>query len=167
MGFRLGFGMSDAMYPALLVANAMFGGTPGSRLFRHVREKRGLCYYAASELHQLKGFLTVSCGVDPANFDAAQEEILAQLTELQEGNFTTDEFEAAKRSVLHALELAEDDPARLRVQWLRDRAGGERFEVDRFRAQVRDVTETQAAAAAMEIVLYNVYELTRGEEDEP
>ena len=164
MGFRVGFGISDAMYPALMVANAMFGGTPGSRLFRHVREKRGLCYYASSDLRSLKGFLTVSCGVDPANFAAAEEEILAQLTELQEGNFTDEEFEAAKRSVLRSMELAEDDPAALRNQWVRDRAGGEPFEIDRFRAQVRDVTETQAAAAAMEIVLYNVYELTRGEE---
>ena len=166
MGFRVGFGLSDAMYPALMVANAMFGGTVGSRLFRHVREERSLCYYASSALRSLKGLVTVSCGVDPASFAEAEEAILAQLTELQEGRFTSEEFEAAKRAVLRSLKLAEDDPKQLRTLWLRYRAGGEAFEPEHLYAQVRDVTESQAAAAAMEIVLYGVFELSNGEESD-
>lgn len=39
LGFRIGFGLGDPMYPAMLVANAMFGGTTTSRLFLHVQGK--------------------------------------------------------------------------------------------------------------------------------
>ena len=41
--------------------------------------------------------------------------------------------------------------------WLMDRAGGEAFDLEQLIAQVEDVTEGMAAAAAMELQLDSVY----------
>lgn len=150
-GFRTGLGVSDPMYPALLVANAMFGGTTNSRLFRNVREKLSLCYYAGSSLARLKGLLIVSCGVDPAHFKQVSEEILYQLSELQQGEFSAEEFEAARKSVLNELRSALDEQSKLCMQWLLQRAAGETFEPETLIERVSEVTEGMVAAAAMEI----------------
>lgn len=160
LGFRIGFGLSDAMYPAMLVCNAMFGGTTNSRLFLHVRERLSLCYSASSTLVSLKGLVLVSCGVDPANFDAAQEEVLRQLSQLQQGEFSTQEFEAARRSVVHDLRSALDEQGRMCSYWLMHRAGGEVFDLEQLITRVEDVTEGLAAAAAMELQLDSVYRLS-------
>lgn len=160
LGFRTGFGVSDPLFPAMMVANAMFGGVTTSRLFLHVREKRSLCYYASSTLVGLKGLILVACGVEPANFDAAREEILFQLGQLQRGEFSQEECETAKRAVIHSLRSAKDEQGRMCAQWLRDAVAGERFDLDQLIARVEDVTEGQAAAAAMEIQLDSVYYLS-------
>lgn len=166
LGFRIGFGLGDEMYPAMLVLNAMFGGTTTSRLFLHVREKLSLCYYASSTLVSLKGLVLVACGVDPANFEAAKGEILDQLAQLQRGEFTTEEFLAARKSVVSTLRSAQDEQGRMCSYWLMDRAAGEPFDLDQLILQVEDVTEGMAAAAAMELRLDGVYYLSGPEQKE-
>ncbi len=125
LGFRTGVSVSDPMFPALLVANAMFGGTTHSRLFLHVREKRSLCYYAVSSLAKAEGGTDRLLRVDPANFETAQTEILHQLDELQQGEFTPEEFAAAQKSVLNDLRSSLDEQSSLCTQWMLQRAAGE------------------------------------------
>ena len=87
---------------ALLVLNALYGGSANSRLFVNVREKMSLCYYASSMLDKLKGLMVVSSGVEFGDFDRAQEAILAQLDEIRQGKITDDELSAAVRFVVNS-----------------------------------------------------------------
>ncbi len=165
MGFQTDCGLSDPAYPAMLVANAMFGGTSSSRLFLHVREKRSLCYYASSSMDSAKGLVLVACGVDPSNFAPAREEILLQLNELQQGSFTEEELDAAKRSVVNSLRSALDEQGGMCSLWLRDRAAGVKFDLPNLIRRVSDVTRGQAAAAAMDMRLDSVYYLSGAEQE--
>lgn len=165
LGFRLGLGMSDMMFPAMLVAYAMFGGAPSAAL-QNDCEIKTLSTAITSRLYSLKGFLTVSYSGVAEQFSALREKILHQVKRIQEEDFTREEFETAKQFVLQQISSVEDDPGRLYEQWLLDRAGGELFEVNRFYAQVQDVSESQVAAAAMEMILYGVCELS-GRKDVP
>lgn len=165
LGFRLGLGMSDMMFPAMLVVYAMFGGAPSAAL-QNDCEIKTLCTAITSRLYSLKGFLTVSCNGVAEQFSVLREKILHQVKRIQEEDFTREEFETAKQYVLQQISSVEDDPDRLYEQWLLDRAGGELFEVNRFYAQVQDVSESQVAAAAMEMILYGVCELS-GRKDVP
>lgn len=47
MGFSTDIKPTDSDYPALMVANSIFGGGAHSKLFNNVREKLSLCYYAS------------------------------------------------------------------------------------------------------------------------
>jgi predicted Zn-dependent peptidase len=56
VGFRLGRSMLSPNYAALMVFNAVFGGSVTSKLFLNVREKLSLCYYASSIIEKHKGY---------------------------------------------------------------------------------------------------------------
>ena len=82
---------------------------------------------ATSTLVSLKGLGLVACGVDPAHFEAAKQEILNQLAELQRGEFTTQEFEAARRSVVNDLRSSLDEQGRMAGYRLMGPARGRRL----------------------------------------
>lgn len=159
MGFTVGFGMDDPTYPALLVANAMFGGTPDSRLFVQVREKRSLCYRIQSIVDGSKGLVLVSCGVDHSKFDTVREEVLNQLGQLQRGEFSAQEFESAKGSVVNSFRSALDDQQRMSALWLQYAALDVTFDPAEFIRRLEEVTPGQVAAACMELSLDSVYTL--------
>ena len=162
MGFRTGgVTMDSPDYPALLVCNALYGGSANSRLFLNVREKLSLCYYASSLIDKLKGLLVVSSGVEFGDFDRAQEAILAQLDELRAGRFTDEERNAAIRTVVNGLRgrldsqgQMEDDCVTKLICGVRPDDGAELIR------SVERVTAEDIAQAAQRIRLDTVYRLT-------
>lgn len=90
LGYHLPIYYRDPLYPAALVFNGLFGGTPYSKLFTNVREKAGLAYYASSRLAPFSGLVNVQTGIQPADYQTALTMIQEQVTELQTGNFTGD-----------------------------------------------------------------------------
>ena len=165
IGFRTGIVMGDQQLPALLVCNALYGGTSHSKLFMNVRERMSLCYFASSVLDKLKGLMVVCSGVEPANFGKARDEILAQLDAVRRGDFTQEELTAAVQAVLNRMisrgdsqgQMEDDDiTSLLALGRPDDRAG-------LIRA-VEQVTAEQVAQVARQIKLDTVYYLT-GKED--
>ncbi|WP_314737478.1 EF-P 5-aminopentanol modification-associated protein YfmF [Limosilactobacillus urinaemulieris] len=90
LGYHLPIYYRDPLYPAALVFNGLFGGTPYSKLFTNVREKAGLAYYASSRLAPFSGLVNVQTGIQPTDYQTALTMIQEQITELQTGNFTGD-----------------------------------------------------------------------------
>ena len=112
IGFRMGKAMEkDADYPALMVFNAIYGSGVTSKLFRNVREKLALCYYASSMIDRHKGLMIVSSGVDLANFEVALEEIYTQLGHIKSGNVSDWELQSSKRTVTTSIKSAMDRPS--------------------------------------------------------
>ena len=87
----MGYRCSSDDYPAMVLANLIFGGTSNSKLFLNVREKLSLCYYASSLYHRQKGLITVSSGIEFQNYQRAYDEIMAQLEE----NVTSGDYQDA------------------------------------------------------------------------
>lgn len=162
MGFRTGgVTMASPDYPALLVCNALYGGSANSRLFLNVREKLSLCYYASSMLDKLKGLMVVSSGVEFDNFDRAQEAILAQLDELRAGRFTQKEHQAAVRTLVSAIRSRWDSQGRMEDDCVSKLVCGLRPDDDSGLIHaVEQVTAEQVAQAAQKIQLDTVYRLT-------
>ncbi len=166
IGFRTG-GITEGSpdYPALLVLNALYGGSANSRLFLTVREKLSLCYYASSMIDKLKGLMVVSSGVEFRDFDRAQQAILEQLDELRRGSFSQEELSAAVRSVVSGLRgrrdsqgQLEDDCVTKLVCGVKPDDGGELIHA------VERVTAQQVVQAAQKIQLDTIYRLTGKEE---
>ena len=108
VGFRMGEAMKDPDYPALMLFNALYGGSVSSKLFLNVRERLSLCYYASSMIDKHKGIMIVSSGVEFSNFDTALDEILAQLVCIKNGDISEWEFTSAKRYVITSIKSALD-----------------------------------------------------------
>ncbi len=93
IGFRTNVEPESDDFYALAVCNGIFGAGPGSKLFKNVREKNSLAYYAASRLERMKGLMIAYSGIDACNRDKAVELIINQLDEIKKGNVTQEEYD--------------------------------------------------------------------------
>lgn len=157
MGFRTNADAWDEQYPALTLVNAIYGGTTTSKLFMNVREKLSLCYYASSGLMKYKDVMLVSSGVEFDKVGQAEGEILSQLYKCQTGDFSDDEMEWARRSVVSTLLTTLDAQSRLEDYWLGQAAAGLAEGPDQLAARVEQVTREEAVAAAQDLILDTVY----------
>ncbi len=162
IGFRTGgITMASDDYPALVVCNALYGGSANSKLFLNVREKLSLCYYASSMLDKVKGLMVVSSGVEFAQFDRAQEAILDQLEAMRRGDFTQEELTAAIRTVTGSLRGRQDSQGQMEDDRLTGvlfhAAAGEDGELIKA---VEAVTADQVAGAAQKLKLDTIFRLT-------
>jgi zinc protease len=91
-------------YDSLSLANAIYGGNGSldSRLFREVRERRGLVYGASSELSadRDRGTFTVSFSAVPSKIDAAEIVVRAELKRMQTDDVGADELARAKTRIV-------------------------------------------------------------------
>ena len=157
MGFRTNADAWDEQYPALALVNAIYGGTTTSKLFMNVRERLSLCYYASSGLMKYKDVMLVSSGVEFDKVGQAEGEILSQLYKCQTGDFSDDEMEWARRSVVSTLLTTLDTQSRLEDYWLGQAAAGLEEGPDQLAARVEQVTREQVVAAAQDLTLDTVY----------
>lgn len=165
LGFRTG-GLTcwEEEYPALVMCNAIFGGTPLSKLFLNVREKLSLCYYASSMLEKMKGLVLVSSGIEFDKYQQARDEILAQLEAIRRGEIEDWELEGARRALISGHLSTLDDQGRLEEFWLGQAAAGLDTGVEELAERFASITREQVAAAAQRLELDTVYFL-KGQED--
>ncbi len=158
LGWRTGgVTMSSPEYPALLVLNAVYGGTTISKLFMNVREKLSLCYFASSMLDKQKGLMLVSSGIEFEKYGQAKEEILAQFDACCSGDFTTQELESARRAVVSSLTACLDSQGRLEDYWLGQSAAGQAQRPDELARAVEHVTAQQVVEVAGKMALDAIY----------
>lgn len=165
MGFRTG-GVTawEEDYPALVLANAIFGGTSMSKLFMNVREKLSLCYYASSSIERMKGIMTVNSGIEFDKYEEAKSEILAQLEAVQNGDITADEIEGARRIIIGSLQTIPDGQGRLEDYWFGQAAAGLEEEPQALIDKLELVTVEQVANVAKKLQLDTIYFLKGLEE---
>lgn len=154
-----GAALTHPDYPAFLTLNALYGGTTTSKLFLNVREKRSLCYYASSMVDKLKGLMLVSSGVEFEQFQAAEDEILAQLEACRQGNFTEEELSAAKKSLISGLRSTLDVQWQLEDFWLTQNVGGTEEGPEALAARIERVTARDVAEQAGRTRLELIYRM--------
>jgi predicted Zn-dependent peptidase len=93
---------------ALSLYNAVLGSGSTSKLFKEVREKRGLAYYAHSIVDRTKGALTLSAGIAARHVEQAQEVMRAQVDAMRAGAFSAEELEISRAGILNALRGVND-----------------------------------------------------------
>lgn len=165
LGFRTGgIAGNHPKMPALMVCNALYGGTAHSKLFTNVREKMSLCYFASSLLDKIKGLMVVSSGVEFSKFSVAKEAILNQLEAIRQGEFTQEELQAAIRSVVNALVSRKDSQGMMEDDCVTVAlTGGDPTDVNNMADRVEQVTHQDVVEVARALTLDTIYYLT-GEE---
>jgi len=103
-----GISRADERRYALGVLDAIFGGSVSSRLFREVREKRGLAYSVGSYTEQFvdRGTIAMYVGTRGENVGEACEIIGRELARLCEDGVSEEEIERAKEHVKGRLVLS-------------------------------------------------------------
>ena len=106
--YRTNTRINDSDDLALVLANTIFGGFSSSLLFTNVREKESLCYSISSTNSRYKGCITVTAGINRADYDKALEVITKQLDDMRLGNFSNELLEMAKLSLISSIKKGTD-----------------------------------------------------------
>ena len=147
-----GINRSDERRWALEVLNHVMGSGMSSRLFREVREERGLAYsiYGFKFAYADNGAWGVYVGTTPSQTDTALGIIRAELTKAVEEGITPEELERARGSMRGGLALSLEDGNSRMIRLGRDElAGMEHLSVDERLAKLDAVSleEVQSVAA--------------------
>jgi predicted Zn-dependent peptidase len=141
---------------ALRVLDSILGGTSSSRLFREVRERRGLAYsvFTFSNLYAVTGQVGLYVGTRPDNVEEALRVIAAELMSVVVNPIAEEELQRAKENVKGRVVLAlESTTARMERLGGSLLAGMPILGVDELIAKIDAVTAEDCAALARE--LYN------------
>lgn len=83
-----------------LVYNSILGGSANSKMFQNVREKAHLAYVASSSYLRHKNNIFINCGIEIGNYEKALEIIKKQLKDMENGDFTDEDLENAKKGII-------------------------------------------------------------------
>ena len=144
-------------YPGL-VMNGLLGGTPYSKLFLNVREKESLAYYADSQLRAFSGHVVIETGISANNYQRVRSLIEQQIRQLQAGQFTSEQLEEVKQSLITSYRVGLDNPLNIIEHRLVNELSGhpELFNVPEA---VGLVTKQEVVAVAKQLKLQAVYYL--------
>ena len=108
-----GIDRADERRYALTVIDAVFGGSTSSRLFREVREKRGLAYAVGSYTQQYadSGLIGIYVGTRADNIEEACEIIGRELGSLHAEGISDEELARAKEHVKGRIVLSSESTA--------------------------------------------------------
>lgn len=97
------------LFPALRVANAIFGQLPSGLLFQNIREKNSLCYSIYSMINPYDGTLSISTGVDAENVQKTLALIDEQFKVMLQGSFSDELLTTAKKMIINSQLSSNDD----------------------------------------------------------
>jgi len=139
---------------ALAVLDSIFGGSTSSRLFREVREKRGLAYSVGSynEQYTDSGLVATYVGTREDNVEEACAVIGAELARLRSEPVSAEELARAKENVKGRLVLSSESTAARMSRISRATLFGLPIEnLDAMLARVDAVSVEEIAALAAEL----------------
>jgi len=108
-----GIDRSDERRYALSILDAVFGGSTSSRLFREIREKKGLAYSVGSYTQQYadSGLIGLYVGTRQDNVQEACEIIGRELASVHTDGVTDEELTRAKEHVKGRMVLSSESTA--------------------------------------------------------
>lgn len=167
IGLVGGVVMSDSDYYACALFNEIFGGSSVAKLFMNVREKQSLCYYCYSSYGSATGTLMIGCGIKGENREKAYAEIENQLLAMQSGDFTDEETETAKKTIISGLTQIFDSPSAIEAFKFRRFLAGVDETPEAAAEKIRAVTKEAIISIAKRVKIDTVYFLEgNGEEEE-
>jgi predicted Zn-dependent peptidase len=168
IGYRTDITLTSSYFHAMMLCNELLGGSPVSRLFRHLREEKSLCYSCQSEYYHTRGELVISCGIDREKRKESEDAICEQLHALQTGAFTDRELEDARRLLVNSYIQLTDSTRAIHAYYHTRLLLGVEESLDQCRARCLAVTREDVMLAARSLKMDTVYFLegtADGEDD--
>ncbi|MEJ6400401.1 EF-P 5-aminopentanol modification-associated protein YfmF [Nicoliella lavandulae] len=157
MAYSLPIYYDQPIHYAALLFNALFGGTPQSKLFRNVREKHSLAYYADSTFSSLTGLLMVQTGINSADYQKVIDIVNDQLVAIQHGDFDAEIVENIKADLINSRLASLDSQRQLLNQQLVEGILNRHTTVDEWCDNVRAVTKEDIISVSKQVQLQSIY----------
>lgn len=164
MGFKFNIDKITAEQKrALTVMNAIYGGTPFSKLFVNVREKMGLCYACNSRYDMFSGSMFVFMGIESKNKEKAFIKSLNQLEDMQKGIFELCDIDNAKSIIKNSVIKCKDSTLEISSWYFNQQLLGFNTTIDEEIDLINKVSKNEVMEIASQLKLDTVYFL-KGDE---
>jgi predicted Zn-dependent peptidase len=157
MGYRTSVTYGDPDYIALQVFNGVFGGFSHSKLFKNVREKESLAYYAVSRFESHKGALFVMSGIEFANYEKTVQIVKEQLESMKQGEFTSGELEQTKEMLKNQVLESIDSSVGLVETLYHTVISQKNLSLDQWMEGIDAVTKEEVVTVAKKVNLDTIY----------
>ena len=148
-----------------IVYNAILGGTANSKMFQEVREKASLAYSAGSTYLRYKGNIFIKCGIEIKNYKKALEIIRKQLKDMQNGIFTDEDIENAKKSIISGIRSIDDEQDTEITYFFGQEITNEKISTEEYIKNINQVSKEDIIKIANSLQINTIYFLKNKEED--
>jgi predicted Zn-dependent peptidase len=156
MGYRIPICYNDDMFIPAVLFNALLGGTPQSKLFKNVREKNSLAYYASSTYNSINGFIMISTGIDSQNQDQVIEIVKDQINEIANGKIDLEVLNNIKSEMINGKKAILDSSRQVIEETFVDNLLNRQVDFSIWMEQINAVTVEQIMTVAEKVRLSSI-----------
>ena len=146
----------DEKYNAI-VYNTILGGSANSKIFQNVREKANLAYEAGSRYFKYKDNIFVNCGIEISNYEKALHLIKEQLEDMKNGNFTDEEVENAKKSIISSIKTIDDEQDTGIMYCFGQEMSGNRKSIEEYIERIKKINKEDVLQVANKVEINTIY----------
>ncbi len=157
IGFRTGVRYNDPALPALLFFNGIFGGFAFSKLFKTVREKEGLAYFAGSQIERSKGIMLATTGIDASSFGRVMDLVRGILDSMRAGEVSREEMDSARARLMSRFNSISDSQTAVINMHLEGMVNGSFMEIGELLESIGKVSAEDVAGVARGVRLDTAY----------
>ncbi len=141
----------------VMIYNTILGGSANSKIFQNVREKANLAYEASSRYFRYKDNIFVNCGIEISNYEKALNLIKEQLEDMKNGNFTEEEVENAKKTIISSIKTIDDEQDTSITYYFGQEMSGNQKSVDEYIERMEKVTKEDVIQVANKVEINTIY----------
>lgn len=146
-------------FPALIFYDGILGGFPHSKMFRNVREREQLAYFADTSLNSWRGMVIAVAGIADEDKERAQDVIMEQVEAMKNGDISDEEMDNTRAGLLRRYRSESDSQGALIRRFLtQEIMGGPATEAELV-SRIMKVTKDDVVRVAEEVQLKAVYAL--------
>ena len=143
-------------YEALLY-NGLLGGSANSKLFQNVREKASLAYTVSSNYVRFKSNIFINAGIEIENYNKAIKIIKEQLESMKNGEFSEEEIENEKKSIIAGIDLIDDEQDSGIIYFYGQEITNSNVKLEEYKQKVKNVTKDQILNIANKVKINTIY----------
>lgn len=140
-----------------IVYNTILGGGANSKLFQNVREKASLAYSAGSNYVRQKGNIFIRLGIETSNYNKAKEIIIKQLEDMKNGEFSEEELNNAKTTIISTIDFIPDEQDTQISYYFGQEFTGKIVSIEEYKQKIQNITKDQVVELAKNIQLHTTY----------
>ena len=156
IGLDLNLANENQKYNAL-VYNAILGGTANSKMFQEVREKASLAYTAGSNYVRYKNNIFIKCGIEIKNYEKALEIIKKQLVDMKNGEFSNEDLENAKKSIVSTIKSIDDEQDTEITYFFGQELTNDKISLEDYINKIENVTKEDVIEIGNLITINTIY----------
>ena len=156
IGLDMDLKSEEQKYDAV-VYNAILGGTANSKMFQEVREKASLAYTAGSSYLKYKDNIFIKCGIEINNYEKALKIIKEQLQDMEDGKFTDEDINNAKKSIISTIKGIDDEQDTEITYFFGQELSGEKVSIDEYINKIEKVTKEKILEIAKSLKINTIY----------